>query len=516
MKKFSLIFLLFVFCGFAWAEDTPTPTPTPYFYLSKSSDKTVYNPGDTITYSLNWSVTNTAEDLQIFDTIPDEVEYVGSDNLGYIHTVDWVAATLNAEFPLTNGNTVLTFNNGTGEKLWILGGGAWSYRSVWYSSDGVVWGATTTAAAFPGRAAHFSTVFDNKMWVMGGYTTSGQNPYYNDVWYSTDGADWIAATRNAEWSGRREAGVVAFDAGDGEKLWIMGGRNSGSGTLYNDCWYSTNGVEWTAATRNAEFTAQEYYRAVTFSGKIWLVGGGSKDVWYSSNGIEWTAATRNAEFGVRSAPVFTVWNNRMWIISGGNFADHTTYSSSDGVVWKKSNIDGLWLGRSVPTGATFNNKLWLTCGWTQDAPNRMNDVWYSTPKSISWDVGNTSNAYGRVYRWWGKLKEGIIGLVTNVANIFVKDMPVKVSTDDIYVNSPTVTETVTPTITQTVTETSTATKTVTATRTVTITVTPTNTSTTTPTPTITMTATQVPNSSINKPWGGIKKWIFNWRRGGRQ
>ena len=40
--------------------------------------------------------------------------------------------------------------------------------------------------------------FDGKIWVLGGSAKS----YKNDVWYSTDGINWSEATKNAAWSVR--------------------------------------------------------------------------------------------------------------------------------------------------------------------------------------------------------------------------------------------------------------------------------------------------------------------------
>jgi len=40
--------------------------------------------------------------------------------------------------------------------------------------------------------------FDNKIWVMGGWSDDYER-YYNDVWYSSDGVNWIRATASAGW-----------------------------------------------------------------------------------------------------------------------------------------------------------------------------------------------------------------------------------------------------------------------------------------------------------------------------
>jgi hypothetical protein len=50
-------------------------------------------------------------------------------------------------------------------------------NDVWYSSDGANWIQATNSAGWSSRDGHTSVVHDNKMWVIGG-------DYLNDVWYS--------------------------------------------------------------------------------------------------------------------------------------------------------------------------------------------------------------------------------------------------------------------------------------------------------------------------------------------
>ena len=52
------------------------------------------------------------------------------------------------------------------------------FNDVWYSSNGASWTQATSSAGWTGREGPTSVVFDNKMWVMGGYDGS----YRNDVW----------------------------------------------------------------------------------------------------------------------------------------------------------------------------------------------------------------------------------------------------------------------------------------------------------------------------------------------
>lgn len=58
-------------------------------------------------------------------------------------------------------------------------------------------------------------VFDNKMWVIGGYNPGEKDgdSYYADVWSSADGVSWSLATDNAPWKGRRGHRVINFNDG---------------------------------------------------------------------------------------------------------------------------------------------------------------------------------------------------------------------------------------------------------------------------------------------------------------
>ena len=98
----------------------------------------------------------------------------------------------------------------------------------------MTWTQATANAKWSRRDGHTSVVFDNKIWVLGGY----DGKYYrNDVWYSSDGENWTRATKNAGWSGRYGHTSVVFD----NKIWVLGGYD---GSYRNDVWYSTGiGIE---------------------------------------------------------------------------------------------------------------------------------------------------------------------------------------------------------------------------------------------------------------------------------
>ena len=130
-------------------------------------------------------------------------------------------------------------------------------------SDGSTWVQATGDAAWSGRNEHTSVVFDNKLWVLGGYSSG----YKNDVWYSEDGVTWTQATSDAGWSGRDNYTSVVFD----DKLWVIGGDPK------DDVWYSEDGENWTLATSSAGWSTRNRHSSVIFDNK-----GRSEQIIFSS------------------------------------------------------------------------------------------------------------------------------------------------------------------------------------------------------------------------------------------
>jgi hypothetical protein len=244
--------------------------------------------------------------------------------------VNWTQATANAGWLGRHGHTSVVFDN----KIWVIGGYAsdFTYRNdVWYSTNGVNWTQATAGAPWSGRYSHTSVVYDNKMWVIGGYT--GVAPFStNDVWYSTDGANWTQATASAGWSIRSGHTSFVFD----NKMWVIGGK------VTNDVWYSTDGTTWTQATANAGWLTRTKHTSVIFDNKMWVMGGWNvstryNDVWFSTDGITWTQATANAGWSVRYHHTSVVFNDMMWVIGGAYNTGSTLYND----VWYSRGLNGI-------------------------------------------------------------------------------------------------------------------------------------------------------------------------------
>jgi hypothetical protein len=185
-------------------------------------------------------------------------------------------------------HTAVVFDgdDGDGEKMWVIGGQkSTNYLDdVWSSTNGKTWTEETkdSSKKFSARTSHQSVVFDDgngeKIWIIGGGAT---NDVKKDVWNSEDGKNWKLVTSSATFGIRTGHQSVVFD----DKMWVIGGNTSFITNLQNDVWNSTNGITWTEETdNNPRFSGRASYAAEVFDNKIWVFGGflsgsSSNDVW---------------------------------------------------------------------------------------------------------------------------------------------------------------------------------------------------------------------------------------------
>ena len=121
-----------------------------------------------------------------------------------------------------------------GKKIWVIGGSDGNkLNDIWASSDGLTWEEVTTNAPFSERSFHTSVVFDDKIWVIGGWN-GGSSFVTNDVWSSIDGITWLEASpeQGASFPARFVHTSLVFD----NKIWVIGGStfNPDNDVLYMD------------------------------------------------------------------------------------------------------------------------------------------------------------------------------------------------------------------------------------------------------------------------------------------
>lgn len=177
------------------------------------------------------------------------------------------------------------------------------------------WETVADTSNLPQRIFYGLTVFDNKIWLLGGY--DGRQ-YHNDVWNSSDGVHWTRVVKNAPWS-PRNAGVVTIFK---NKIWMLGGGVIDGQTENNrysakEAWSSADGITWNREKPNLD--KKWGGTPVVFDGKLWLVGmnrgnGFASAVWVSDDGINWREEM--APWSPRGAVAAWVFEGKLFITGG--------------------------------------------------------------------------------------------------------------------------------------------------------------------------------------------------------
>lgn len=308
------------------------------------------------------SVVVTAQDGKT--TIPYDVKAIRA-----VPTPDWVQVMAKGPFTGRDSAGELVFDN----RLWIFGGYTPKLVSdVWSSPDGVQWTQAGDIPSPSGVNIPLNFAFKGRMWV------TGQDGV---LYASRDGAAWEAVNKDAPWKGRYGAAGAVFK----DRMWVMGGLTRG--TLFNDVWSSADGVEWTRECEHAPWSPRQLFSMVAVhQDKLWVVGGGITsyqpfrgytDVWNSSDGKTWTQVTDQAPWPGRIWSTCIAYRNRLWVLGGyraepasENFGD--VWYSSDGVTWKRLVSEHLWVARHEHSVYVHNDTLWVVAGNTWPL---VNDAW---------------------------------------------------------------------------------------------------------------------------------------------
>ena len=270
------------------------------------------------------------------------------------------------------------------------------------------WVEVTANAAYAARDGAGALVFDDRMWLLGGWHPRDKENFprvcNNEVWSSLDGATWSLEKPNTflddsfdparDWEGRHTAGYVVHE----DKMWIIGG-DANQGHYQNDVWSSRDGKRWSWVNEGNDppWAPRALHYTLAFAGKIWVMGGQTlpqfapaeqryyDDIWTSADGVTWErvipTGTSWKHRGMVGGSV--VFQDRMWILGGGVYdtPDNPTrtfygdvWSSGDGMNWQRHLETAPWEARQYHETAVFDNRMWILEGWQQT--NR-NDVWYS-------------------------------------------------------------------------------------------------------------------------------------------
>lgn len=281
------------------------------------------------------------------------------------------------------------------DKLWITGGlnannskidgspdydNAKYYNDIWNTEDGEEWVKVAEHADYPEIRSASIIEFNGSLFKMAGWVPG--TGVTNSIWKSEDGVKWKKVSDSAAWEAREGQRVVEFE----DKLWLIGGVNYEEYKTFNDVWSSEDGLNWKKVTLNAPWHSRWDHDVAVFQDKMWIMGGmnrggvGYGDLWNSSDGKNWDLVYERAPWGKRQGHETVVFENKMWLISGLDAASNQgagdTWFTSDGYIWEKTADNYSALAREDIEVKVFNDKMWFIAGmdknWHWNA-----DVWHS-------------------------------------------------------------------------------------------------------------------------------------------
>jgi len=286
------------------------------------------------------------------------------------------------------------------------------------------WIKVTDDASFPGRDGAGALVYDNRMWLIGGWNPGDKktNPIHsdcnNEVWSSADGISWSLIKPNThlddsfdpttDWEARHTAGYVVYQ----DKMWIVGGDPL-LGHYQFDVWNSSDGINWRRVNqgRPVPWGPRVLHYTFVFQGRIWILGGQTlpqfapadeifySDIWNTVDGICWDKVEMTEPFSPCRGMIggSAIFNDRIWLLGGGTYETpaHPQYtclndvwSSADGKAWERHIEHAPWRGRVYHDVAVFDDRLWVMEGHDLHGKN-MNDVWYSSDGQDWYEVPET-------------------------------------------------------------------------------------------------------------------------------
>lgn len=296
----------------------------------------------------------------------------------------WSSSTLNAPFSGRYGLAGVVFNG----QMWVLGGYGNSYLGYdddnWYSSNGSSW-TLASAPPYGGRYGHGAAVLNGQIFVIGGYKMGALQ---NDIWSSPDGINWVQINAKAPFTARADFVTLVYN----NLIWVIGGWD-GSSPPRNDVWSSPDGVNWNQATAKAAFPGRCGFTGLVYNNLMWVIGGARNgpfpsleynDVWSSPDGVNWSQVTAAAAFSPRFFHASVAANGVMYVM-GGYFSGYTggalndVWTSGDGANWSlKAWGQNSFPARVYPASYVFNGSIWVIGGGNNlGATTYYNDVWHS-------------------------------------------------------------------------------------------------------------------------------------------
>jgi len=302
------------------------------------------------------------------------------------------------------------------DEIYIIGGYDITVRGekdcyredVYKSSDGKNWTLLNDNVPFKGRRGLRATVFDDYIYVAGGFYSddeTGKRGYKNDVWRSTDGITWEEVSKNTPtpWVPRKDFGMVSTETA----IYIFGGFcQDGTGPQYLDDVWKFDGSSWTQLTSASMPGGRSAFAYELVGTDIYIQGGSFSGALQSSTGrvdtsvpswdslfkldttndtASWTCLYKTPieSCNRRSDHSLVYLNDKLWLLSGrSNSSLHFTHNKDTYATLYFDFDTNHWVMDSygAPTEPIYgysteilNNKIYILGGFSSDGPR--NSIW---------------------------------------------------------------------------------------------------------------------------------------------
>ena len=225
----------------------------------------VFNPTNEVWSSRdgnNWTLRTEGEFLKQRDhtltVFQNEMWLIGKGIWKSSDGIKWKHMIKHPLFGHISSHNTVVFNN----KLFVIKG-----DSVWSSGNGIDWRLETNRA-FPHRHFHSAVVFNNAIYVSGGSTGLGNTPS-NIIWKSTNGSQWTRVrTRGQIFGARSQHTSTVFN----DKVFVIGGTVEGY-AWSNEIWYSSDMISWQPHEGTIPFAEITSHQSLVFDNLLWNFGG---------------------------------------------------------------------------------------------------------------------------------------------------------------------------------------------------------------------------------------------------
>jgi hypothetical protein len=204
----------------------------------------------------------------------------------------------------------------------------------------------------------------------------------------------ILSAEGLQFRPRDGAGALTFEG----KMWLLGGWNPGDvPTTNSQVWSSTDGVNWGLVT-TAPWEGRHDAGYAVLNNKMWIVGGDKNsghyqnDVWSSSDGVTWDLVTSNVPWANRATQYVLAFDNRLWLMGGQQIfevpgpvvAYNDVYSSVDGATWQLETPNAAWSRRGIMMGNVVFQGRMWVIGGGQYDVRTFNNDVWSSADGIAW------------------------------------------------------------------------------------------------------------------------------------